>query len=370
MPLAYFKATNIYPSNLETNTSESRTGAALIFLPSVDIVLTDDQSKWTRCPVIELGRDPNLNQNGAKPGELRKSASVDKNGRPDNTGSGMSWFPGYAIDLETGSRLYMAFGENSFLGNDQGSDMKWNPSDRLVDELGNPVMGGMQPIYIFNSHQKSLNLFNIGYDLGYYDPNNIGNNTLKEAFIAHINNPSDNAAAIKVYSNLAWIGYPIRKPFQKNLASEVTIKIRVSKEYKNFQASGLNQNKPAYSWNMDELATSTGNKKALSEILAKINIVPNPYYAYSQYERNRLDTRVKITNLPEQCTIRIYSTNGRLIKSYKKDNVATFQDWDLNNFQAIPVASGIYIIHVHIPEVGDRILKFFAGIRNVDLYSI
>ena len=32
--------------------------------------------------------------------------------------------------------------------------------------------------------------------------------------------------------------------------------------------------------------------------LEMINVVPNPYKAYSEYERNRIDSRVKITNLP------------------------------------------------------------------------
>ena len=44
--------------------------------------------------------------------DLRKSASVGKDDNnndgiadPDNDGVGMSWFPGYAIDVETGKRL-------------------------------------------------------------------------------------------------------------------------------------------------------------------------------------------------------------------------------------------------------------------------
>ena len=35
-------------------------------LASVDIVFTNDQSKWTRCPVIEMGNDPVLTQGNAK----------------------------------------------------------------------------------------------------------------------------------------------------------------------------------------------------------------------------------------------------------------------------------------------------------------
>ncbi|MDG1148592.1 MAG: T9SS type A sorting domain-containing protein, partial [Crocinitomicaceae bacterium] len=101
-----------------------------------------------------------------------------------------------------------------------------------------------------------------------------------------------------------------------------------------------------------------------------INVVPNPYYAYSQYERNRLDTRVKITNLPERCTVKIYSTNGKLVRTFKKDNSITSIDWDLNNHKNIPVAGGVYLIHVDVPGVGEKVLKFFGGMRQIDLQGI
>ena len=108
MPMAYF--------NTSAGLSNSyRNKSSISYLPSVDIVMTSDQSKWTRCPVIELGRDASLNAGGAEPGEMRKSPSIGKNGASDGTGTGMGWFPGYAIDLESGTRLYLAFGENSFI---------------------------------------------------------------------------------------------------------------------------------------------------------------------------------------------------------------------------------------------------------------
>ena len=101
-----------------------------------------------------------------------------------------------------------------------------------------------------------------------------------------------------------------------------------------------------------------------------INIVPNPYYAYSQYEDNRLDTRVKITNLPEVCTVKIYSSNGKLVRTFKKDSPRTSLDWDLNNFKGIPIAGGIYLIHVDVPDIGEVIIKFFGGMRQIDLQGI
>jgi hypothetical protein len=44
-------------------------------------------------------------------------------------------------------------------------------------------------------------------------------------------------------------------------------------------------------------------------------------------------------------------------------------DWDLKNHARIPVSSGIYLIHVEVPGVGERILKWFGVMRPVDLDS-
>ena len=125
-----------------------------------------------------------------------------------------------------------------------------------------------------------------------------------------------------------------------------------------------------YSWKMDDISTVTQSDDQLKSALDMINVVPNPYYAFSQYERNRLDTRIKITNLPERCSVNIYTVNGKLVRSFQKDSPVTSLDWDLTNQKAIPIASGIYLIHVDVPGIGERVLKFFCGMRQVDLQGI
>lgn len=365
MPLAY------HPNAL-SNLSLSRKFAGLSYLPSVDIVITADQSQWTRCPVIELGRTAALNQGGASPGQLRMSQSVGKNGQPDGTGTGMGWFPGYAIDLETGTRMNMAFGENSFLASDGGSDMIWNPSDRTTDDGGNPTNGGCQPIWIFGSDMKIVNGQNPLSSMPAYNPNDIGNNFLQQQFnLLQTGTATQRTDATKmIYGNLMWIVYPLRAEGKSLLSSDATIRLRMNKEYHNYVTTNANEGKPMYSWSMDDIATQTRNPNALAEALQMINVVPNPYYAFSQYESGRLDTRVKITNLPEKCRVRIYTTNGKLVRDFKKDSPVTSLDWDLNNHQRIPVSSGVYLIHVEVPEVGERVLKFFAGVRQIDLQGI
>jgi len=324
--------------------------------PSVNIVLTQDSSKWTRCVVVELGRDRNLNVGQQDPGKLRTSVSVGKNGKPDGSGTtGMSWFPGYAIDLETGARLHMAFGENSFLSSDNGSDMIWNPTDNYFDGNGLPVLGGQHPIWVF------------GYDInGTGAPAYDGvNNWVYDRYME-----GTNPAYNKVFTSLMWVANVLTAEGRSYLESDATIRIRVNKEYRDFMATGKNGGKPMYSWSMDELATTLASSEQLASALDLINVVPNPYYAFSEYERNRLDNRVKIVNLPDQCTVTIYNASGKLIRSYKKDNTVTSIDWDLKNMKGIPISSGVYIIHVEVPGAGEKIIKFFGGMRQVDLENI
>jgi hypothetical protein len=116
-------------------------------------------------------------------------------------------------------------------------------------------------------------------------------------------------------------------------------------------------------------------------------VVPNPYYAYSGYESSGLDTRVRITNLPPVCTITIFTLNGTLVKVINVSKAAatstyttisdpaytttytTYVDWDLQNQYNVPIASGMYLIHVDVPNVGQVTLKWFGVMRPLDLTS-
>ena len=132
-------------------------------LYSVDIVLTPDKSLWTRAVVLESGSaglNDNFvvtqNFNGQTYENIRMEPkncpSVDKDGNPDNSGTtGMGWFPGYAINVETGERLNIMFAENSADELNNGNDMLFNPTSvysylrdpladtLMLDEEGKPV---------------------------------------------------------------------------------------------------------------------------------------------------------------------------------------------------------------------------------------
>jgi hypothetical protein len=319
----------------------------------VDIVVTSDRSKWTRCAVVELCPDASLSINNAQPGTLRESPSVDKNGDPDNSGTtGMGWFPGYAIDVESGYRLHMAFGENSFMQAGNGGDMLWNPTSQLFGENGTPVLGGMHPIYVFG-----VGINNTACP--YYDG---VNNWVYEQYQVETN-----ASYRNLYTNLMWVACPLLAENAGFMSSDVRMQVRLNTEYSRFTATGSNGGLPHYSWSMDNYATDRENVNAHASVLDLINIVPNPYYAYSEYERNKVDTRVRITNLPERCTVSIFTVSGKQVVQFRKDSPTTWYDWNLNNSAGLPVTSGVYIVHIDVPDVGETVRKVFINMRLPDL---
>ena len=91
----------------------------------------------------------------------------------------------------------------------------------------------------------------------------------------------------------------------------------------------------------------------------KINVFPNPYYAINAAETNRFVRFVTFNFLPKKATIRIFNVAGQLVRSIEKDDESQFTRWDLNNQSNFPVASGMYIVHIDLPELGaTKVLKF------------
>jgi hypothetical protein len=366
-------------------------------IAGVNVVLTNDRSKWTRVPVFEVGPNPSLNSGAAATFALRNSPSVDQRGSALNTGggplnsdyisaTGMSWFPGYAVNVETGERLNMAFGENSALVAERGRDMLWNPTANERSNFFDPLFGGQHYIYVFghngNARYTSGTLINELKDVPAYDE---GRAIMKIAAVS--------TERTQIWQDAMWVSIPMLSPdfatWNFNYAgdplpTDVRIRIRVAKPYKraltgivpagpnqwiqnDSVAPSQNGNHPLYYFNTSDLKVTTNDNDAAVSALDLINVVPNPYYAYSGYEKNQLDNRVKFTNLPEKCTIQIYTVSGTQIRKFTKDSPVTSLDWDLKNQAGIPIASGLYIIHIDVPGVGEKILKWFGVLRPIDL---
>jgi hypothetical protein len=334
-------------------------------LQSVDIVLTPDRSKWTRAIVIEMSEDPGLSTGNAAKHTPRKSRSLDKDLKTPVAGNetGRSWFPGYAINLETGERLNIMFGEDSYLADANGNDMIWNPTDEYGTATA-PVVGGKHHVYIMG--RKTF----AGYTGTKYDEGN--------DYLPKLNSGSVSEMR-RVYAQCMWVMPALMAPgFEMEDGvplTEVTIKLRVKKAYGTQFTNLADPNdpnatyeQPRYTFNTSDIAPQQ-NVQAGKDAMDLINIVPNPYYAYSSYEGSQLDNRVKLINLPTKCTINIFTLNGALVKQIKKDDESTFVDWDLKNHANVPIASGMYIIHVDGGELGEKVIKWFGVMRQIDLDS-
>lgn len=360
-------------------------------IPSIQVVITPDKSKWSRCVVVEESASPEFTiPANVDKLNMRPVASVDKNGRAygssgannDEAGlvnqTGMGWFPGYAVDLETGERLNVFFGENSFLGGGIGSDMLWNPSDVLQTSgfTPQPVFGGCHWIYVCYNRRRMFSETSSSTNMPLYDQGQFIRDKIASGPIGLDN----------VYRSVAWVGSALMAPGTSMnspedglVPSEVRLRMNVSKPYFIYKTpyngyqpaitSDRNGGLPLYSFDTGAGATETNVTEVGKSELDLIGVVPNPYYAFSGYETGRLDNRVKFINLPRSCTINIYTVSGTLVRSYRKDNELTYLDWDLKNSYNVPIAGGTYICHIDAPGLGERVIKWFGVMRPIDLQN-
>ncbi|HLA39308.1 MAG TPA: hypothetical protein VJ417_04885, partial [Candidatus Glassbacteria bacterium] len=110
--------------------------------------------------------------------------------------------------------------------------------------------------------------------------------------------------------------------------------------------------------------------------LTKVKVVPNPYMASSFLDLSTDNRRIDFVNLPDRCTIRIYSLGGNLVNVLNHigasregwgnytdwdrltpltsepaqysgyDNHGGTEPWNLRNRWGQTVASGLYFFHV------------------------
>lgn len=388
-------------------------------LSSVDIVITPDRSKWSRCVVFETGEDeginlgneifprstsvnPTLAGKGALKGQIRMALSkvIDGNGNlvtdPTQVDTGRSWFPGYAVNVETGERLNICFGESSDQGDQNGRDMLWNPTSNLYNPItfpGNiipqlPYFGGKHFIYVMDTK----------YDEGAAAQRILLDNYDK---VTNVQGGLIPTVMHEFYRSLMWTSIPYLTPGYQFAAdgngtryippAEVTVKLRVEKPFNRLKTNGTalgEDSLPRYQFSTKGMGPKEAEATVANDALDLIRVVPNPYLAYSAYETDQNSNRIKITNLPNTCNITIYAPDGTIIRklsraigvdpstqkrveisngtSVDQVNIDNSIEWDLKNNKGIVVSSGMYLIHVEAPGIGERTLKWFGAIRPSD----
>lgn len=105
-------------------------------------------------------------------------------------------------------------------------------------------------------------------------------------------------------------------------------------------------------------ANSYSDALAREDVAEQVNVFPNPYYGANSQELNKYQRFVTFSHLPAKATIRIFNLAGQLVKTIEKTSTDQFQRWDLLNQQNLPVASGIYIAYIDMPDIGTtKVLK-------------
>ncbi len=400
---------NTTPSWVNASNSTVRLANDMKNLNNVDIVFTSDKSKWSRCVVVESAtsfytQGGLVTQDNLKQFDVRERPSVSKedaNGDnlPDPDGStvsvngkdyktGFAWFPGYAIDVETGTRLNIFFGENSVFRPENtdlsppllkdksqltGADMTWNPSaltffQGILD--GTAVPAGCQH-YIYVTSKK-------------YDECKELRGKLDKSLTSKVSGLRD----------VQWAGFPILpsalvklKSYKDGLIpTDTKVKLRVNNPYATVDpaVSADKKGYPTYQFEFKgKKAQELVDAELIKGALDEIRVVPNPYFAYSDYENSQFSNVVKITNLPAKCTVSIYTLDGQFIRQYKRDEQGTdltkgrsnpgipitqitpALEWDVKNSKGIPIASGTYLIHIQ-SDLGDRTIKWYGVQRPFD----
>lgn len=379
-------------------------------LNNVDLVLTSNKNLWSRCVVVETANrfytDAGfLTEGDRKQFDLRAAPSVgkeaDANGLPvpDGDGEGMGWFPGYAVDVETGQRLNVFWGENSvydgslaaefYQDSPAGRDMMFNPNSQLF--LGSEEVFNALPFPYYVGGQHMVYVTRMPYDSC-------------QIFLDNLKPGPSPLTKVKAMREITWAGTVVALPDANMLSygeglipADVVVKLRTNNPYQvekdiNYgtdyddgddrTGSGENNYHPLYRFRIDGKEAVALSNEQVDNALDIIDVVPNPYYGFSDYETSQFTNIIKITNLPAKCVVTIYTLEGKFIRQYVRDEVGTVPggtnravnrnqitpaiEWDLKNNKGIPVASGVYLIHVAAEGLGERTLKWFGVNREFD----
>lgn len=342
-------------------------------LNNVDIVFTSDKSKWSRSIIVESS-SPSMTQFGFTTEglrnhfDLRGAPSVgkeDANGNglpdPDGDGEGMGWFPGYAIDVETGQRLNIFFGESSIYRCDEpffsdflnacengvfddntptGADMMWNPTAQIglsnvINDFQTPdavwiaIAGGQHFIYVTKQP---------------YD----GCVELRDQLRTGIN-PLFKARA---FSDLTWTGLPILPEGQKLnsyaeglIPNDLTVKLRVDNPYEVYEGTNDKNGYPTYIFNTGN--TISGISEATTENpMENILLSPNPISS-TNYRQ------LMISNLPTKSCITIFDINGKILADIGESSLTSIV-WEPEG----NLASGMYLVQIEHAVWGRKVLKW------------
>ncbi len=97
----------------------------------------------------------------------------------------------------------------------------------------------------------------------------------------------------------------------------------------------------------------------------KIGVVPNPYRVQSGFKETEHLRQIRFTNLPERCTIKIFTLSGEHVSTVEHSNKQSGNAWwDMRTINNQEVAPGLYLFYVEQKDSSNEpYIGKFAVIR-------
>ena len=97
-----------------------------------------------------------------------------------------------------------------------------------------------------------------------------------------------------------------------------------------------------------------------SYTLDNIRVVPNPYYIRAAWDTDRFNQWVNFTHLPSECTIRVFTVSGLLIRTIQHESATASgtERWDLLTEEGMMCVSGLYVYQVEAGDGKTKVGKF------------
>ena len=236
--------------------------------------------------------------------------------------------------------------------------MIWNPTSNL-EVTNNILWGGKHMIYIMGNN---INYANEAYNAPNYDSCKF----IYENLLKYEVDGIATTSLSRAWTSAMWCAIPVLNPEFEFLECDVKIKLRVATPYLRgryeFEVEEpINGNNPVFKFSTRGLQAETSKSDVLIDALDMINITPNPYYWGNHYGNYNYNDYVRIINLPKISIISIYNSSGYLIKKITKNDTNSFYQWDMTDKNGNKIPHGMYIIHIKVPGVGEKVLKWFGS---------
>lgn len=343
-------------------------------LNNVDLIFTPDTSLWSRCVVVETASfvysdffslvTQNLNNtvcSEIKQFDLRGAPSVgkkdeDNDGKadPDGDGYGMGWFPGYAIDVETGQRLNVFFGENSVYSNSQqaylleeygieptdfeqaptSADMMWNPTGQASVEVD---FSAFYPYQFYLGGQHLVYVTKEPYD---------GCEYLRSRLYC-----DESLKKVNALKKITWTSIPMPAPGSSLLPiseglipNEAIVKLRVQHSFEREIGTNLYAGYPTYRFNMSPVSAA---KEAVSPT-PSIAVFPNPYPLQSS-------SPIWIFDVPSGSELSLFDMKGSLVGNLhigESLNQSNHKTLDISKLISHNLAGGMYVLQIKHKNFG------------------